>query len=71
MACNIFKHGNYIEYTTRMIDEYGRGVIDKAKSDKELIKIKTSDIELLIETYENIIKRKFTKQLLKNQKKSV
>lgn len=63
IACNIFKHGNYIEYTTRMIDEYGRDKIDKMKSDKELFKISTPEIEELIEYY--------TKQVLKKEKKSV
>lgn len=71
MWCNIFKHGNYIEYTTRMIDEYGIDVINKMKSDKELIKISTPDIELLIDTYKDMVEQLEAKITLKKEKKSV
>lgn len=43
-GCNVFKSGNYIEYTTRMIDKHGREFVERLKEkSKELIKFKAHD----------------------------
>lgn len=33
IGCNVFKNGNYIEYTTRMIDEVGKKEVEKLKKE--------------------------------------
>ena len=71
MACNIFKHWNYIEYTMNMIKEKWSKFVDDMKNNKELVKISTPDIEAMIREYEEKVDILLSKQPLKKQKKSV
>lgn len=56
MRCNIFLKGNYIKYTTWMIDTYGREFVDKleAKSNSKT-PITTLQIKELILHYTEVI----------------
>lgn len=47
----MFKQGNYIEYTTRMIDDMGRERVDTVKNDNSICKMSTAEIIELLETY--------------------
>ena len=51
-ACNVFLKGNYIKYTTYMIDRYGREAVDELEF-KSLNGAKISTVELreMIELY--------------------
>lgn len=52
--CNVFKNGNYIEYTRRMIDEVGIDMVDALRDAKKKSKIrKTYELEEMIEHYNN------------------
>lgn len=51
-ACNVFLKGNYIKYTTFMIDQYGREFLDELeRSSLAKVKIPTSVIKEKIEEY--------------------
>lgn len=46
VGCNVFKSGNYIEYTTRMIDEKGKAFVEKLKREgKEECRLGEKDLE--------------------------
>lgn len=73
MACNIFKHWNYIQYTLNMIRDYGKEWVEKIQTDKSLVKYKTFEIEDMIDYYSELLE-KYTnkhKQVLKKKKKSL
>ena len=55
-GCNVFKSGNYIEYTTRMIDVYGRDKVEELREkSKEQVNFKALDyIRMQGETVEKI-----------------
>lgn len=56
VACNVFRSGNYIEYTRKLIDEYWIEKVDELRSMKTRSKNwKTYEIEEMIETYKNIV----------------
>lgn len=43
-ACNVFKSGNYIEYTLRLIKEKGKAFVEKLrKESKEIVKYTAED----------------------------
>lgn len=73
MACNIFKHGNYIQYTLNMIRDYGKERVEKIQSDKSLVKYKTFELEEMLKNYESLLATYTNqhKQLLKKKKKSL
>ena len=51
-SCNTFKHGNLTEYTLRLIDKYGREVVDDLQRRKyKTKKWKVEELEALIEIY--------------------
>ena len=52
--CNIFLHGNLVEYYAFMLKTYGQGTIDELKMlDKIICQYKRHEIEEMIETYKN------------------
>lgn len=53
--CNIIFSGNYKIYTLKMITEYGRERIEEMIQDKELIKIRTFEIEEKTVYYKNLV----------------
>ena len=56
-SCNVFHHGNYTEYAEFMIKEYGCDVIEEMNRNKhELIKLKVSDYESMVEIWQEEIK---------------
>jgi hypothetical protein len=52
VSCNLFKEGNKPQYTLRLIDKYGRGILDELETKRVLGK-KPDRLELLamIEEY--------------------
>jgi len=57
ISCNIFKSGNYIEYTLYMLDMYGREKIDELEAlAKTELKFTRSDHEEAIEDLKQKIK---------------
>lgn len=73
MACNIFKHWNYIQYTLNMIRDYGKERVEKIQNDKSLVKYKTFELEEMLEKYESLLAMYTNKekQTLKKKKKSL
>lgn len=55
MACNIFKSGNYIEYTLNMIKDYWQEHVENMKNDKQLVKITTSELLDKIDYYTELV----------------
>lgn len=52
--CNVYKSGNYIEYTRRMIEEVWIEEVDKLRNQKHEIKKRTLDeIEEMITKYKS------------------
>lgn len=52
--CNVYKSGNYIEYTRRMIEEVWIEEVDRLRDLKTTIKKRTLDeIEEMIEYYKS------------------
>lgn len=49
--CNIILEWNYINYTLFMIKTYGHGMVERMKTDKQLVKISTPDLKDMIEKY--------------------
>lgn len=57
IGCNVFKHGNYIEYTMRMIQEIGEDGVEKLKSDgKELHQFTEKELQEIVDKYTQKIK---------------
>lgn len=54
--CNCILNWNYKQYTLYMIDRYGRVGVQSMIEDKELIKIKTYEIEEMIQKYTQLVK---------------
>lgn len=51
-ACNIFLHGNYHEYTLKMIDEVGRDQVEEYLALKhKVVKITLSELKEIYEEY--------------------
>lgn len=55
VKCNIFLSGNYKIYTIKMVNEYGNEKIIEMIQDKELIKIRTYEIEEKTVYYKNLV----------------
>lgn len=56
-SCNIFKGGNYVEYTIYMIDMYGRDKVDEFRQLKnQTKKITITELEDMYHEYETKIK---------------
>lgn len=53
--CNIIFSWNYKVYTIKMIEEYWKEKIEYMINDKELVKIRTFEIEEMIEKYKNLV----------------
>ena len=54
VGCNVFKHGNYIEYTRRLLKEIGQEEFDKLELQKNTpIKINKTWLKEQIELYTN------------------
>ncbi len=52
VGCNVFKHGNYIEYTTRMIKEKGKRHVEMLKKKgKETKQFTEKDLQKIIDKY--------------------
>lgn len=57
VGCNVFKNGNYIEFTRRMIDEVGIEKVDELRRlGKETKQFTEQDLKDIIETYTEKIK---------------
>lgn len=57
VGCNIFKNGNYPEYSKFMIEAYGVEVIDELIAlSKQVTKFSRGDLESMIEKYKLLIK---------------
>lgn len=56
-SCNIFRHGNKVEYYKYMLDEYGQGVIDELRMlSKASMKITIPEYETMISHYTEKLK---------------
>jgi hypothetical protein len=56
VGCNLFKSGNYIEYTRRMIDEVGIEEVDKLREEgKETHPFTEKELEEIIEDFKQKI----------------
>ena len=56
--CNIFKNGNLIEYTAKMIDVYGREVVDELRRKKhEVFPISAVYLRGKIEEFQGLLTR--------------
>jgi len=56
-GCNVFKHGNYTEYSYRLLKEIGRkGIDDLMKKKNEIKQWTIPQLEEMIEHYSNEIK---------------
>lgn len=52
VMCNVFKHGNYIEYVVWMVENYGYSVIEDLREEKHRqVKYSRSDYEAMITEY--------------------
>lgn len=52
MMCNVFLHGNYIEYTLRLIKEKGKKYVDDLKKlQHTTVQLSQSDLEKIAEKY--------------------
>lgn len=50
--CNVLLKGNYIKYTMFMIEKYGMEYVSELEiKSQQTVKIPTSDLKLMIETY--------------------
>lgn len=57
IGCNVFKSGNYPEYTRYMLEVYGAEALkDLIAESKKIIKIANYEIEEQIEKYTKIVK---------------
>lgn len=56
VGCNIFKKGNYPEYTAFMIEKYGADALqDLIKESKKVVKIETAELLDQIQKYKEIV----------------
>ncbi len=55
--CNVIFSWNYKVYTSKMIDELWKEKVDKMINDKQITKIKTYEIEEMIEKYKLLVKK--------------
>ena len=56
-GCNLFLHGNYGQYTLKMIDRYGRDGVDAKIAQKhQIVKRKAQDYLEIAETYKQKLK---------------
>jgi hypothetical protein len=52
VGCNMFLHGNYTQYTLKMIDRYGRDWVDAKIAQKhQIVKYKTQDFQEIEKKY--------------------
>lgn len=52
LSCNVFKKGNYIEYTLRLISEIGEDEVQKLREQgKENLQFTEKDLQEIIDTY--------------------
>lgn len=55
-GCNVFKHGNYIEYTLRLIEKYSkRRIVTLQKRSQKIKKFTVQELESLIKKYKKKI----------------
>ena len=54
MRCNVILNGNYIAYTRRMQNKYWIERVDEMINDKEIFKLRTYEIEEMIENYKRL-----------------
>jgi len=54
--CNVFLHGNLINYRIRLVKLIGVAEVEKLESDVTPIKLSAEDITVIIEKYRNLTK---------------
>lgn len=57
-SCNVFLHGNMIEYYPRMLEKYGQKVIDelRLRDKREIVQLKIYELLLIAEKYSDLAK---------------
>lgn len=54
-GCNLFKHGNLIEYTIRMIDKYGAETVNQLRKESQKAhQFTEKELRAIIEKYANL-----------------
>ena len=57
VSCNVFKHGNYPEFSKRLIEDHGRQYMDLLEVKKNRkVKLERTFLKVMIEHYKNLVK---------------